>query len=203
MNPGKGGEGGGREVYTTGQVAKICGVTIRTVIKWFESGKLDGYKIPASRDRRIPRDALLRFLDDHRYPYDPSLLDPSIRVLVADDEPAIVAMIAEDLARLDGVEVHRAHSGYEAGYETARIRPHLLLIDYNLGDLDAEQVLATLARDEGVKDMRVLVMTGFLSDDEVRTLQRRGLRVLRKPLDPRAIVAEIEDLRTVSRRSRA
>jgi excisionase family DNA binding protein len=44
-----------KNVYTTGEVAKICNVTIRTVIKWFESGELGGFKIPNSRDRRIPR----------------------------------------------------------------------------------------------------------------------------------------------------
>ncbi len=190
-------QGGGnkRQVFTTGQVARICNVTIRTVIKWFESGKLEGYKIPASRDRRIPREALLRFLDEHDYPYDPAALDPSLRVLVADDESEIVELIADRLERLDGVEVHRALSGYEAGFETARVRPHLLLIDYNLGDIDAEQVLETLARDEAIAGTKVLVMTGFLSDDEVGVLEQKGLSVLRKPIDLELVEREIRSLR--------
>ena len=51
-----------KKVFTTGQVAKICKVAPRTVSKWFDSGRLRGYRIPGSQDRRIPREHLLRFL---------------------------------------------------------------------------------------------------------------------------------------------
>lgn len=53
-------------VYTTGQVAKVCKVAPRTVSNWFERGRLQGYRIPGSLDRRIPRHHLLRFLMDHQ-----------------------------------------------------------------------------------------------------------------------------------------
>ena len=33
--------------YTTGEVARLCQVTKRTVIKWIDGGKLKGYTIPA------------------------------------------------------------------------------------------------------------------------------------------------------------
>jgi len=36
------------KVFTTGQVAKICKVAPRTVSKWFDSGRLKGYRIPGS-----------------------------------------------------------------------------------------------------------------------------------------------------------
>ena len=51
-----------KKVFTTGQVAKICKVAPRTVSKWFDSGRLKGYRIPGSQDRRIPREQLIRFL---------------------------------------------------------------------------------------------------------------------------------------------
>ena len=44
---------GQKEVLTTGEVARICRVAPRTVSKWFDTGKLRGYRIPGSRDRRI------------------------------------------------------------------------------------------------------------------------------------------------------
>src|SRR5262249_61528897 len=37
-----------KKVFTTGQVAKICKVAPRTVSKWFDSGRLRGYRIPGS-----------------------------------------------------------------------------------------------------------------------------------------------------------
>ena len=57
-----------KKVFTTGQVAKICKVAPRTVSKWFDSGRLRGYRIPGSQDRRIPREQLLRFLQEHNMP---------------------------------------------------------------------------------------------------------------------------------------
>ena len=56
------------KVFTTGQVAKICKVAPRTVSKWFDSGRLKGYRIPGSQDRRIPREQLIRFLKEHGMP---------------------------------------------------------------------------------------------------------------------------------------
>ena len=58
-----------RQVFTTGQVAKICHVVPRTVSKWFDSGRLKGYRIPGSQDRRIPRGILLAFLEEHGMPF--------------------------------------------------------------------------------------------------------------------------------------
>ena len=60
-----------KKVFTTGQVAKICKVAPRTVSKWFDSGRLRGYRIPGSQDRRIPREQLIRFLKEHGYTWDP------------------------------------------------------------------------------------------------------------------------------------
>jgi excisionase family DNA binding protein len=53
------------KVYTTGQVAKICQVAPRTVSKWFDNGRLKGYRIPGSQDRRIPHKHLVAFMKEH------------------------------------------------------------------------------------------------------------------------------------------
>jgi excisionase family DNA binding protein len=57
-----------KRVFTTGQVAKICRVSPRTVSKWFDSGRLQGYRIPGSQDRRIPRESVIQFLKENHMP---------------------------------------------------------------------------------------------------------------------------------------
>jgi two-component system response regulator RpaA len=52
-------------IFTIGDVAKVCKVAPRTVSKWFDSGRLHGYRIPGSQDRRIPREYLTKFLVEH------------------------------------------------------------------------------------------------------------------------------------------
>lgn len=64
----------GKNVLTTGDVAKICHVAHRTVSKWFDGGMLGGYRIPGSQDRRIPVDSLLSFMEANDMPKDSPLL---------------------------------------------------------------------------------------------------------------------------------
>jgi len=54
-----------KTIFTTGEVAKFCRVMPMTVCKWFDSGRLRGYRIPGSQDRRIPKEYLLRFMREH------------------------------------------------------------------------------------------------------------------------------------------
>lgn len=54
-----------RQVFTTGQIARICFVAPRTVSKWFDTGRLKGYRIPGSNDRRVRRKELIEFLKEN------------------------------------------------------------------------------------------------------------------------------------------
>jgi excisionase family DNA binding protein len=57
-------------VFTTGEVARICNVAARTANKWFDRGLLGGYRIPGSKDRRVPVKELKRFMKAHNIPFD-------------------------------------------------------------------------------------------------------------------------------------
>ncbi len=69
-----------KDVLTTGEVANNCNVASRTVSKWFDSGQIRGYRIPGSKDRRIPVNNLTRFMKSHGIPMD-GLMSGSTRVL--------------------------------------------------------------------------------------------------------------------------
>ena len=56
------------DILTTGKVAKICSVSIRTVQNWFDAGLLKGYILPGGKDRRIPRKELNRFMKKYKIP---------------------------------------------------------------------------------------------------------------------------------------
>jgi excisionase family DNA binding protein len=51
----------GREVFTTGQVARLVGVSANTVADWCDQGLLPHYRIPTGRDRRVRRADLEAF----------------------------------------------------------------------------------------------------------------------------------------------
>ncbi|MHC4122628.1 MAG: helix-turn-helix domain-containing protein [Planctomycetota bacterium] len=58
-----------KDVLTTGDIAKICNVSIRTASKWFDKGLLKGYQLPGSGDRRIPADEFQEFAKKYNMPY--------------------------------------------------------------------------------------------------------------------------------------
>jgi two-component system response regulator RpaA len=64
-----------QNILTTGQCAQICKVSPRTVSIWFDSGRLRGYRIPGSQDRRIPKEYLLRFMLEHGIPIPDAMKD--------------------------------------------------------------------------------------------------------------------------------
>src|SRR5215472_11917083 len=59
-----------KTVFTTGEAADICKVSQQTIIRCFDSGRLKGFRVPGSRFRRIPRDALIAFMKDNNIPPD-------------------------------------------------------------------------------------------------------------------------------------
>jgi len=58
-----------QEDLTPGQISKICNVAIRTVRMWFDSGKLGGYRLIETKERRIPVSNLQLFIKSHHLPF--------------------------------------------------------------------------------------------------------------------------------------
>jgi len=60
----------GRDWYSTGEAAKICGVSAGTIARCFDRGQLKGWRVPGGTFRRIPHDALVAFMRAHNIPLD-------------------------------------------------------------------------------------------------------------------------------------
>ena len=104
------------KVFTTGQVAKICKVAPRTVSKWFDSGRLKGYRIPGSQDRRIPREYLIKFLKEHGMPLG-DLEDVAMaKVLIVGQDQVLIENLKRELPAEKSFKVSTAASGFEAGF---------------------------------------------------------------------------------------
>lgn len=67
---------GGRTILTTGRVAKLLKVAPRTVNQWVDKGRLKGYRLPGSKDRRVPWSAVVEFAREHGLPLEDFMHDP-------------------------------------------------------------------------------------------------------------------------------
>lgn len=174
-----------QEVFTTGEVARLCNVTIRTVIRWFDTGAVKGYKIPGSRDRRIPRDNLIEFMRAHEIPLGPLAGGRrKKRLLIVDDEESILTLLCGYFEPLDLFEIETASDGYEAGTKTVSFRPDLLLVDFNLGTLTGLDVARTVRKNPDLASMKIVCMSGFVEDKDVAEILDQGVDdFIRKPLD--------------------
>jgi len=186
-----------KDVLTTGQVAKLCNVTIRTVIKWFEKGHLEGYRIPGSRDRRFPLDNVVAFMKEHGMPLGEleRQLSPRKKILLVDDDEALLLVLEEYLDGIGIFEIEVARNGYEAGLKTHSFRPHLLVLDFNLGDITGAEVASSVRSSEDLAGMQILVMSGYLSDAQAAELMQRGVDdFLRKPFQMEALRDKVLEL---------
>ena len=57
-----------KSAYTTGEAARICNLRQTTIIRFFDTGVIAGFRVPVSRFRRIPHAELDRFLTEHGLP---------------------------------------------------------------------------------------------------------------------------------------
>ena len=181
-----------KNVYTTGEVARICDVTIRTVIKWFESGELKGFKIPNSRDRRIPRENLIEFMEKHGIPLNNLDFNVKRRILIADDEEGILFVLTKFFEEIGLFDIETASSGLETGMKLSSFRPNLLILDHLLGDTTSKEVMRNIKGEPSLNRMKIIIMSGYITDEEVEQMLVDGIHdFIRKPFDLDDVKAKV------------
>jgi len=163
----------GKNVLTTGDVAKICNVAPRTVSKWFDSGQLKGYRIPGSKDRRIPVSELIRFMKEHNIPA-VGLPVGKIRVLIVDNDGEGVSALAEVLRTKGDYEVETVQSDFETGAFIQKFNPHVLLINLLAKGIDAAEICKSIRDNEDLQTIKVIALSNHLSDSESVALLKKG-----------------------------
>jgi len=118
------------------------------------------------------------------------------RVLVVDDEPNLVEVVSMAL-RFQGFNVETASSGREAIAAVAAFKPHLIVLDVMLGDMEGFEVARRLgAQRSGVP---IIFLTARDStEDKVRGLSGGGDDYMTKPFSLEELLARI---RTILRRT--
>jgi two-component system phosphate regulon response regulator PhoB len=114
-----------------------------------------------------------------------------VRVLVVDDEPDIVALVAYHLAKA-GYRVSTAATGTEAVEVARRDRPALLVLDLMLPGMSGYDVLQQLRADDGTRNVGVLLLTARRDEpDRIRGLSLGADDYLTKPFSPQELVLRV------------
>jgi len=181
---------GQKEVLTTGEVARICRVAPRTVSKWVDSGKLRGYRIPGSRDRRIPLPQLIAFMRAHDIPLDG--LDQGVcRIIVlSPDMPGELARQVNSAGRYD---LRVAHNEFEAGMIAQQFRPHVVVVDLPDDQQEALAVCRMIKNADGLEAAKVLAVTGTSAAGRQWAATRAFDGFLARPISAGSLLGAVEE----------
>jgi excisionase family DNA binding protein len=181
------------KVLTTGEAAKRCGVSLRTVIRWIERGRLQAYRLPDRGDYRITPVELQHFMQRNDIPDLQASAQPSRQVLIVDDDPGMVRAIARVLARA-GFETLAAEDGFVAGSLLQRLQPGLMILDLHMPRMDGLAVLDYLRQHPPGFPLKILVVSGD-TPERLQQAQAHGAdAVLGKPFANEALLAAVRQL---------
>lgn len=121
-----------QESFSTGEAAKICRVSQQTIIRCFDTGILEGSRLPGSRFRKIPRKSLLLFM--RTYGLDASIIGEGGTLVVGSSRLAkdVCGLLKEE----DGMRCSmNCQDGFSAGMLLSERSFDFLLIDAELPKL--------------------------------------------------------------------
>jgi excisionase family DNA binding protein len=170
------------KVFTTGQVAKICRVGQKVVRKWFDSGRLKGYRIPGSQDRRIPREYLIKFMKEHGMPLGDLEDSAMAKVLIVAQDHVMIENVKRELLLNRSFKIAEAASGFEAGIQAASFHPDCIVVDFSIGRTEALLICQNLRSTGEFAD--VILIALLPNDGSLLNFDRSSINeTFKKPFD--------------------
>lgn len=181
-----------KRFLTTGDIAEMCGVNYRTVIRWVEAGRLKAFQLPGGRgDRRVLPQDFVAFLRDNNMPLPEELLQqPARTVLVVEDEELMAKAIQRALRRA-GFETMLATEGFLAGMLALVFRPTVITLDLKMPGLGGLAVLKAIRQREELVTTKVLVVSAMPREQLDEALAAGADGVLEKPFKNKDLVERV------------
>ena len=115
------------------------------------------------------------------------------RILIVDDENDFIELLQYKLAG-HGYELIVANDGVHALSQARMLKPHLILLDILLPDLDGLSVCEILRRQPVTKKIPIIFMSALSGDITKRTATMQAEDFFTKPLDLHRLEKRIEEL---------
>lgn len=181
------------KTFSTGDIAGMCDVNLRTVIRWIERGSLKAYKLPGRGNNRVTEADFREFLNAHGMPVPTQLKPLSNRVLIVDDEAPMASAIQRVL-RAAGFDTVVARDSFHAGARLLQDKPALLTLDLNMPTMDGSAVIRFVRENPEIANTRILVISAMGEPLLKKALLDGADAVLQKPFDNQELVLLAEQL---------
>jgi len=183
------------EVCTTAEAAALLAVSHRTIQLWVENGTLRAWRTSGGH-RRIAAasvHAMLARRADTLGDVDPAPAAAPRRILLVDDEPALLRLYELEIATWGlHVETIKAANGYEALIRIGEARPDLLISDLTMPGMDGFRMIRSLRANPAYAAMPVIVISGLDRPTIAAMALPDDIAVLPKPAPLQALRSSIE-----------
>jgi CheY-like chemotaxis protein len=117
---------------------------------------------------------------------------PGRKVLVIDDDPLAVELVASNLA--ERCEVARAHDGAQALATAVAAPPDLIILDLMMPGMSGFEVVDAVRREPAIAGVPIIVMTGksVTAEDRARLNGRVQQVVSKSRFDRTGFLSEVE-----------
>ena len=185
------------KTLTSGEIASYCDVNLRTVIRWIESGKLKGFKLPGRGNNRVLVDDFIEFLEHHNMPV-PSQLqgEATPGILIVDDELPVAKSI-QRVARRAGYDTMIATGGFQAGVMLSQHNPRLMTLDLSMPGMDGYSVIQFTREQARYKRLKIIVISALDDNSLERALDLGADAVLSKPFSNHDLTERVDKVLTV------
>lgn len=161
------------EFLTPTEVADRLLIAPVTVRLWASKGLLPSVATPGGH-RRFRVEDVAEFMAKRRLLEEADAAGPS-RVLIIDDDPQFARYLSRLIAtHAPAVSVEIALDGFSAGIKCEALRPDVLTLDLHMPDMNGFEVCEMIRTQFGKQRPRIVALTGFPSEDNVRRITAAG-----------------------------
>lgn len=183
-----------KRILTTGDIAELCGVNFRTVIRWIQRGYLKAFQLPGRGDNRVLMKDFLDFLHANNMPVPEELEGTSEpRVLIVEDDKRMAQSIQRALKR-KGFETMISLDGFMAGVVATTFRPAVMTLDLKMPSLGGIDILKGIRKNPELAGIKILVVSAMPQEELDEALAAGADDVLEKPFTNNDLVAKVAQL---------
>lgn len=142
------------ELFTASDVARFCQVDLKTIHNWADKGEIRHFRTPG-RHLRFRRLDVLDFLRKYGYPIPEVLRMGKPKVVVVDEDPAVLAAIRRTLAKK--FDLVTFQDPFDALVAVGNLQPDALILDVKMPGLDGIRALERLRSIDATAHIRCIV----------------------------------------------
>ncbi len=174
-----------KEVFSTGELAAICGVTKHTIIAAVEKGGLRASQTPGGHNR-IRREDALDFMQRHNF-----IPQKKKNTIVVIDGDEFIRDIIEQMFGEAGCSILHATAAYQAAVLIEREKPDLIILDLHSAGIDCKTISGHIRDNKFGKPARMLAVLDRKKNSPVQMRDSKlADEVITKPFR----IEELQDL---------